>query len=665
MRKEREVSNELKEKGVNINTSRTRGYYVEKYNKMWDTRVFNAASIELWCFVHDKRGEGVDGRLTRWDHYRNAVDELWNRNAASPRKVIWNEWSEEMARGMIYNKYCALAGSASSGKCFGGDVLVRMADGTKMRADWLAVGDRVMGVDGLPRTIVEAHNGYGPMYQVIQDTKDVWTCNGEHVLCLRKGDKKSDISVNEYLTKSDTYRALNHMYSGGYDLPERALPIEPRMFGIWLGDGDTRRSSITQHFDEVGVIDYMYAWAKRNDYDVKIWRSSNENTSHFHFSERPHGLNVKGKTRKLVRDSRFNALIKKSTISGVKRIPEEYLLGSYEQRMELLAGIIDTDGYAAGTMAGKEGTYYDITLSNEMLLLDVKELAVSLGFKCKFRHRVAKLNGKDFNAWRLTICGDVSKVPCFRKTCRKAGRINDNIRFDITPVGDGEFYGFEVDGDHKFLLANGTVVHNSDGMAVYSIVQYMAAPFTTKVVVSSTTIKMAHLRIWRSVTELWLPSFPGNMIYSRCLIKGMDPKAPDSYCDGTGIGLIPPAGGLGVEIDSNFLGIKQDRLIVMLDEFSELPLSVLNACYSNLSNNKYFEMKAASNPNMYHDSFGVFAKPKAGWASVTEKDRQWETSRGICIRFDAEDSPNMKLGENKYPWLPSKEAIEQAKGGFW
>lgn len=71
--------------------------------------------VELWCYAHDDREEGVGGRLTKWDHFRNAVDLLWNQPDSS-RTVVWNEWTDRMLKAMIYNKFVGLAGAGSSGK---------------------------------------------------------------------------------------------------------------------------------------------------------------------------------------------------------------------------------------------------------------------------------------------------------------------------------------------------------------------------------------------------------------------------------------------------------------------------------------------------------------------------------------------------------------------
>lgn len=231
------------------------------------------------------------------------------------------------------------------------------------------------------------------------------------------------------------------------------------------------------------------------------------------------------------------------------------------------------------------------------------------------------------------------------------------VRNDWTnDMSDGMIY------NRYCALAGSGSSGKSDSMAVYGIVNYLASPLNTKVLLTSTTLTAAKLRVWKSVSELWLKEFPGKMVQSNCLIKGYNKVSLLS--EETGIKLIPAAGSSSTEIDQGFIGIKQDRVIALLDELSEIPMGVLNACYSNLETNPHFELKAASNPNLYTDPFGVFAEPRDGWNSVSDKDYKWKTSRGVCLRFDAEQSPNIKAGRRLFPWLPSQEAIDMAKHDY-
>ena len=62
-----------------------------------------------------------------------------------------------------------------------------------------------------------------------------------------------------------------------------------------------------------------------------------------------------------------------------KHIPDDYLIDSEENRLNLLAGIVDTDGYAS-----KDGKCIEIHLMNERLANDVKTLCQQLGFRTIF-----------------------------------------------------------------------------------------------------------------------------------------------------------------------------------------------------------------------------------------------------------------------------------------
>lgn len=60
------------------------------------------------------------------------------------------------------------------------------------------------------------------------------------------------------------------------------------------------------------------------------------------------------------------------TNSATKFIPQEYLFDSVENRLELVKGLIDTDGYC-------EGSSYDITLKSPQLIENLKFVIESLG----------------------------------------------------------------------------------------------------------------------------------------------------------------------------------------------------------------------------------------------------------------------------------------------
>ena len=97
---------------------------------------------------------------------------------------------------------------------------------------------------------------------------------------------------------------------------------------------------------------------------------------------------------------------------------------------------------------------------------DIQIGQISLILRWKNMQPVA-LTRANFRGWR---------IPCLiprKKIKREDIRKNKNFllsELTVTPVGMGEWAGFAIDGDHLFLLSDGTVTHNSWG-AVEAILE--------------------------------------------------------------------------------------------------------------------------------------------------------------------------------------------------
>ncbi|MGA0406460.1 MAG: hypothetical protein ACO3PR_00095 [Limisphaerales bacterium] len=204
----------------------------------------------------------------------------------------------------------------------------------------------------------------------------------------------------------------------------------------------------------------------------------------------------------------------------------------------------------------------------------------------------------------------------------------------------------------------------SDTIALWGIVNYLCSPADTLVMMTSTTLREARRRIWKSTMDLWnaVPGLPGKVVSSLGQIKGMNTSG--GFGESTGIVLVPAEKSREKEAIGKVVGIKQNRLFLLADELPELPESLVHAAFTNLATNPYFQMIGLGNPNSHFDAFGMFSEPKDGWGSVTEADYEWETSRGKCIRFDAQRNPNVMAGRQLYPWMPSSQVIEQARKDY-
>ena len=215
---------------------------------------------------------------------------------------------------------------------------------------------------------------------------------------------------------------------------------------------------------------------------------------------------------------------------------------------------------------------------------------------------------------------------------------------------------------HKYLAVGGSASSGkSHTMAAWGIVQWLSQPRDTLVLMTSTTLREARKRIWGSVMSLL-------SVIDGAPIKIRDSIGNAAYIDenGTlieraGLSLIAAEKSKTREAIGKFIGIKQKRVIMIGDELSELSESILQAGLTNLSKNPSFQMIGMSNPNSRFDAFGVWSEPKKGWESVdTQTADRWTTKwNGKYIRLDGERSPNITLGEVKYPWLPTAEKLAE------
>ncbi len=215
---------------------------------------------------------------------------------------------------------------------------------------------------------------------------------------------------------------------------------------------------------------------------------------------------------------------------------------------------------------------------------------------------------------------------------------------------------------HKYLAIGGSASSGkSHTMAAWGIVQWLSQPRDTLVLMTSTTLREARKRIWGSVMSLL-------SVIDGAPIKIRDSIGNAAYVDenGTlieraGLSLIAAEKSKTREAIGKFIGIKQKRVIMIGDELSELSESILQAGLTNLSKNPFFQMIGMSNPNSRFDAFGVWSEPKKGWESIdTQTADRWTTKwKGHYLRLDGERSPNITLGEVKFPWLPTAEKLAE------
>lgn len=203
----------------------------------------------------------------------------------------------------------------------------------------------------------------------------------------------------------------------------------------------------------------------------------------------------------------------------------------------------------------------------------------------------------------------------------------------------------------------------SDAFAVWGLVNWLADPLNTLVLVTSTSLKDSRKRIWGAIVDYWAASavsMPGKLADSIGVIRTVVPGFPTS--DRCGIHLIPGEKKKERESIGRLIGIKSPRLIIVGDEMSELSPALIEACANLENSGPGFQMIGLANPGSHYDPHGQLCTPKAGWKHTdVENLRGWETVKGYCLRLDVEQTANYKSRSIVYPWQPSYEQVEKAK----
>lgn len=348
----------------------------------------------------------------------------------------------------------------------------------------IKIGDEVIGTDG------KGHKVLGVFPQGVKDIHEITfndgykvKCCGEHLWTVYSNNNSENnnnretkgvtLSVNEMLNKDNEiiiegerrsykcktyYKASNGQSK--WQIPivkpiefknEYTLPIEPYLLGLCLGDGNIQKEQVnfTIHQD-----DYQELF---------------NNIGHKLLTEDKRGypkISIKF-------DNQLTELKINNTLSNNKFIPNVYKYSSIEDRISLLQGLMDTDGYCAKNEEGKSNfisTEYSTV--SEQLANDVAEIVHSLGGIVRIRTKIGsyKKNGIKHEcqkAYRLNIKmqGDINPFRLKRKydlysqpDKYKVGRY---IK-DIQPCGQDETICISVDSEDKlYVIDHAIVTHNT------------------------------------------------------------------------------------------------------------------------------------------------------------------------------------------------------------
>lgn len=461
----------------------------------------NPASSDHWESL-----EEIESKILRWDRGDLGPRILRAGTKALALDAKAEAFFQEVRRWSGMKDWCLersipwklgalFYGKPGCGKCLGRGTPVLMFDGTIKKVEDIVSGDLLMGPDSRPRTVLSTCSGREELYRVTPRKGAPYVVNRSHILSLKmsgnagayKKGQVVNIGIDDYLAETDKFRHYAKGWRSGVEFASVPVPLDPYLLGIWLGDGTQNKPHITTADPE--ILAEFQRHAALLGLPLRPVTSSHCGKATTYAAS--HGV-VPGRGR------RPNPLVTKLQEIGVydkKHIPHLYLANSRSVRLELLAGLIDTDGHLhAGT--------YDIVFRSRSLAKGVAYIARSLGMAAYTStcQKECVNTGQWRTYYRTSISGCIDEIPVrlARKKASARRQRKDVLvtGISVEPIGVGDYFGFEIDGDHLFMLGDFTVTHNT--ASVRAIGQELDLPIHIFDLASMTNSELREA--WQSVT---------------------------------------------------------------------------------------------------------------------------------------------------------------------
>ncbi len=339
----------------------------------------------------------------------------------------------------------------------------------------LAIGDLVIGSDGSPTPVLGIYpQGRREVYRVTTQDGASTVCCGEHLWQVATPEDKRR-SGHRVLETREMIGRLRRAHARRYEIPVMAptelgsqpVPMDPYALGLLLGDGclttSTTPTFATADPELVRALDEALDGIElfhKSQYDYVLRNRSGHRG----------GVIVTNPVTAVLRD-----LGLAGTRSATKFVPERYLNNSFDVRLALLQGLLDTDGGPV-TQRGRT-CRVQYTTTSPRLKDDVLFLVRSLGGVAYVRTRIAHGRKPGLTQGRAVpyrndaYVMDIRMAPGispFRLTRKRSsyatGAGGRPMRFidKIEPVGEQETLCIQVAAeDSLYVTDDFLVTHNT------------------------------------------------------------------------------------------------------------------------------------------------------------------------------------------------------------
>lgn len=423
---------------------------LQVYGDNWRGGQFSIKDETSWLHQYAKRmgmlEKSISQLMTITDVKHGYVDFVKN---IDKNTILTGIEDLDRMMPMTTGSNIGIVAPPSVGKCLGKDTPILMFDGSIKMVQDVKVGDLLMGDDSTARTVLNVVTGKETLYKVNQSYGDDYIVNSSHILSLKKCKEEGssqkgtiiDMNVEDYLNSTQNFKKTYKGYKVPVEFSSNDLKLDPYFLGVWLGDGTVKKPEVTNLDKE--IREYLKFYSQEINVNYRERFSKNVSTLVM--------TTEREKVNPLLEK------LKEYDLINNKHIPNDFIFTNRENRLKLLAGLIDS-GYLDKSTLNK-------TLSNQIVFL-----ARSLGLKCTIKevqkYSMYKGEKKLETYYKIYIKhSDLSIIPTKvkRKQPKNVNNKKDYLSssLKIENIGVGDYYGFEIDGNKRFLLGDFTVTHNT------------------------------------------------------------------------------------------------------------------------------------------------------------------------------------------------------------
>lgn len=425
------------------------------------TDLFDSDMIEPALVNYNPR-RGMKNKIPWVDKYRpKKLDDIVQQDEVI--KVL----KESLVSGKF--PHMLFFGGPGTGKCVAPDTPVIMFDGSINLAKNIKKNDLLMGDDNTPRKVLGTTSGKDIMYRISQTVNryekygEDYIVNSEHILSFMLSVgvdfswsknkyiltwfKNHNIQQKLFIVGDDNYSSKEIAYKAMQDYA--ALKLTQSRYDIDQ-TGSICDISVKEYMKKCATWKKYYkgfksgcitCWPKKDilidPYTLGFWLS---------------GANTSNDIKNI---DMYNLFVE-------KHVPDNYKIGDLDTRKNVLEGFL----------AGCANNTFDSR--SKRLTDDIVFIARSLGLK------VRQLNDDQGITTQVKI-GDFDKAGVAKES-KFVNSVANMYSVKVTKIDEGEYYGFELDGNGRFLLGDFTVTHNTSSILSFAMELFGPKIFERRVI---------------------------------------------------------------------------------------------------------------------------------------------------------------------------------------